>query len=219
MGAVIIADAADPGHLAAAGRESYDGTDELQPEMEKPKSAPAMIARSFERVMELYKKEKVNPPRFAHPAADPDLLLALLVIFVTQSCAMRPSSARSRIFGADPTSIFNMFGLLPWSAPIRTASGADLHRILPLLLGISMWLQQKLNPAPTDPAADDLCLVAGCSCSCWADLPLVLLSLDREQRDHLLAVPDHAQPGYTPDLVGNIKGGFKKTPKDAEKKK
>ncbi|MBA4323627.1 MAG: membrane protein insertase YidC, partial [Rhodobacter sp.] len=52
----------------------------------------------------------------------------------------------------DPSSIFNFFGLMPWDAP---AQGSILHLIfigiLPILLGITMWMQQKLNPAPTDP--------------------------------------------------------------------
>ena len=52
----------------------------------------------------------------------------------------------------DPSSLFNLFGLMPWAAPV---SGSTLHAVfiglLPIVLGISMWLQQKLNPAPTDP--------------------------------------------------------------------
>jgi YidC/Oxa1 family membrane protein insertase len=52
----------------------------------------------------------------------------------------------------DPTSILNLFGLLPWASP---EVGTLLHfvslGVLPILLGISMWFQQKLNPAPADP--------------------------------------------------------------------
>ena len=46
----------------------------------------------------------------------------------------------------DPTSIFNLFGLIPWDPPSFLIIG-----IWPILMGLSMWVQQKLNPAPADP--------------------------------------------------------------------
>ena len=46
----------------------------------------------------------------------------------------------------DPTSIFNLFGLIPWDPPSFLIIG-----IWPILMGLSMWIQQKLNPAPADP--------------------------------------------------------------------
>ena len=46
----------------------------------------------------------------------------------------------------DPTSVFNLFGLLPYDVPSFLVIGA-----LPIAMGLSMWAQQKLNPAPTDP--------------------------------------------------------------------
>ncbi|MBL9053995.1 MAG: YidC/Oxa1 family membrane protein insertase, partial [Tabrizicola sp.] len=52
----------------------------------------------------------------------------------------------------DPSSIMNLFGILPWAGPEpHTLMATIFLGILPLILGISMWLQQKLNPAPTDP--------------------------------------------------------------------
>jgi YidC/Oxa1 family membrane protein insertase len=47
---------------------------------------------------------------------------------------------------ADPTSIFNFFGLIPWTPPDFMIIGA-----WPVLMGLTMWLQQRLNPQPTDP--------------------------------------------------------------------
>ena len=47
---------------------------------------------------------------------------------------------------ADPTTIFNLFGLIPWDPPSFMIIG-----IWPILMGASMWVQQKLNPAPADP--------------------------------------------------------------------
>jgi YidC/Oxa1 family membrane protein insertase len=50
-----------------------------------------------------------------------------------------------------PTALFNLFGLLPWDAPDPTSFIAILSiGVFPILMGITMWLQQKLNPAPTD---------------------------------------------------------------------
>ena len=46
----------------------------------------------------------------------------------------------------DPTSLFNLFGLIPWDPP-----GFMIIGIWPILMGASMWVQQKLNPAPADP--------------------------------------------------------------------
>jgi YidC/Oxa1 family membrane protein insertase len=46
----------------------------------------------------------------------------------------------------DPTTIFNLFGLLPWTPPQFLMIG-----ILPLLMGASMWVQMRLNPTPPDP--------------------------------------------------------------------
>ena len=46
----------------------------------------------------------------------------------------------------DPTSLFNLFGLIPWDPPTFLMIGA-----WPILMGLSMWVQQKLNPTPPDP--------------------------------------------------------------------
>jgi YidC/Oxa1 family membrane protein insertase len=46
----------------------------------------------------------------------------------------------------DPTSLFNLFGLIPWTPPEFLLIG-----VWPLIMGATMWLQQKLNPAPADP--------------------------------------------------------------------
>ena len=51
-----------------------------------------------------------------------------------------------RLVGQDPTTLFNLFGLIPWDPP-----GFMIIGIWPILMGVSMWVQQKLNPAPADP--------------------------------------------------------------------
>ncbi|MBM3582515.1 MAG: membrane protein insertase YidC, partial [Alphaproteobacteria bacterium] len=47
---------------------------------------------------------------------------------------------------ADPTTIFNLFGLIPWQPPAILMVG-----VWPIIMGVTMWLQQKMNPQPTDP--------------------------------------------------------------------
>ncbi len=75
------------------------------------------------------------------------------VIFVTLELRHAPWLAGSRPFGAGPVHLLNLFGLLPWAGPGQGTFAAQLLvPILAILLGISMWMQQKLNPAPADPA-------------------------------------------------------------------
>ena len=90
------------------------------------------------------------------------------MIFVTIELRHAPFFGPFQDLSApDPTSIMNLWGLLPYAAPEPGSMLALIFiGILPLL-GISMFLQQKLNPAPTDPTQNDLCGCLG-SCSCWA---------------------------------------------------
>jgi YidC/Oxa1 family membrane protein insertase len=114
----------------------------------------------------------------------------------------------------DPSSIFNLFGLLPWDAPEPTSLLALIFiGVLPILLGISMWLQQKLNPQPTDPT----------QAAIFAWLPWVFMFMLGGFASGLLVywiannTITFAQQyiimkrhGYTPDLFGNIKSSFKR---------
>ena len=104
--------------------------------------------------MELYKKNKVNPAAGCLPILPqiPIFFSLYKVIFVTLE--LRHASwfgPFQDLSAPDPTSFMNLFGLLPWGAPEPVSIMAlSLIGILPLLLGISMWMQQILNPAPTE---------------------------------------------------------------------
>ncbi|MGI9389753.1 MAG: membrane protein insertase YidC [Boseongicola sp.] len=129
---------------------------ELQPEMEKLKERAGDDRQKLQQeMMALYKKEKVNPASGCLPILlqIPIFFSLYKVIFVTIELRHAPFFGPFQDLSApDPTSIWNVFGLFPWSAPEPTTILALIFiGILPLLLGISMWLQQKLNPAPTDP--------------------------------------------------------------------
>jgi YidC/Oxa1 family membrane protein insertase len=106
-------------------------------------------------MMKLYKENKVNPAAGCLPILIqiPIFFALYKVIFVTLELRHAPWVGWIRDLSApDPSSIINLFGLLPWGSP---EVGSFLHLfalgVLPICLGVSMWLQQKLNPAPTDP--------------------------------------------------------------------
>ncbi len=129
---------------------------ELQPEMEAIKERAGEDRQKLQReMMELYRTRKVNPAAGCLPILIqiPIFFALYKVIFVTIELRHAPFFGWLKDLSApDPSSLYNFFGLLPWDAP---ATGSLLHLIfigaLPILLGITMWLQQKLNPAPTDP--------------------------------------------------------------------
>jgi YidC/Oxa1 family membrane protein insertase len=129
---------------------------ELQPEMEKLKERAGDDRMKMQKeMMELYKREKVNPAAGCLPILlqIPIFFSLYKVIFVTIELRQQPFFGWIRDLSApDPSSLYNLFGLLPWDAPEPTSFLALIFiGLMPLLLGISMWLQQKLNPAPTDP--------------------------------------------------------------------
>ncbi|MCL4111688.1 UNVERIFIED_CONTAM: hypothetical protein GTU68_023644 [Idotea baltica] len=129
---------------------------ELQPQMEKIKEKAGDDRQKLQQeMMALYKKEKVNPASGCLPILMqiPIFFSLYKVIFVTLELRHAPWFGPFQDLSApDPTSIMNFFGLLPLASPEPGSIIALVFiGILPLLLGISMWMQQKLNPAPTDP--------------------------------------------------------------------
>ena len=100
-------------------------------------------------MMELYKKEKINPLAGCWPILlqIPVFFALYKVLFVTLE--MRHASFYGWIrdlAAPDPTSIFNLFGLLPYEVPAFLLIG-----VWPLLMGITMFLQMRMNPTPPDP--------------------------------------------------------------------
>lgn len=100
-------------------------------------------------LMELYKKEKINPLAGCWPVLIqiPVFFALYKVLFVTIEMRHAPFFGWIRDLAApDPTSIFNLFGLLPFAVPAMLLLG-----VWPILMGITMFVQMKLNPEPTDP--------------------------------------------------------------------
>ena len=100
-------------------------------------------------MMELYKKEKINPLAGCWPILlqIPVFFALYKVLFVTLEMRHAPFYGWIRDLAApDPTSIFNLFGLLPYEVPAFLLIG-----VWPLLMGITMFLQMRMNPTPPDP--------------------------------------------------------------------
>ncbi|MDG1340163.1 MAG: membrane protein insertase YidC [Paracoccaceae bacterium] len=129
---------------------------ELQPEMEKLKEASGDDRQKLQQgMMKLYKDNKVNPASGCVPILlqIPIFFSLYKVIFVTIELRHAEWMGWIRDLSApDPSSILNLFGLLPFNTPEPGSLLFILSLgVLPIILGISMWMQQKLNPAPTDP--------------------------------------------------------------------
>jgi len=106
-------------------------------------------------MMELYKKEKINPLSGCWPVLIqvPVFFALYTVIFISLEMRHAPFFGWIVDLAApDPTNIFTLFGLIPWTPTAIPFIGGLLHLgVWPVIMGITMWVQMKLNPAPTDP--------------------------------------------------------------------
>ena len=122
----------------------------LQPEMTRLKELHKDDKMKLQQeMMALYKKEKVNPVSGCLPIfiQIPFFFAIYKVLFVTLEMRHQPFFGWIKdLSEKDPTSIFNLFGLIPWDPPSFLIIG-----IWPCLMGLTMYLQQKLNPTPPDP--------------------------------------------------------------------
>ena len=191
---------------------------ELQPEMEKLKERCGDDKQKMQQeMMALYKKEKVNPASGCLPILMqvPIFFSLYKVIFVTIELRHAPWIGWIRDLSApDPSSILNLFGLLPFAPPDPGSMLAIVSLgVMPIILGISMWLQQKLNPAPTDPSQAMI----------FAWMPWVFMFMLGSFASGLVLywitnnTITFAQQymimrshGYKPDILGNMFGGRNK---------
>jgi YidC/Oxa1 family membrane protein insertase len=173
-----------------------------------------------QEMMALYKREKVNPAAGCLPILlqIPIFFSLYKVIFVTLDLRHAPFIGWIHDLSApDPTSILNLFGLLPWAAPGPTSLLFILSiGVWPILMGISMWLQMKLNPAPTDKTQAMI----------FAWMPWVFMFMLGRFASGLVVywVANNLitftqqytimrTQGVQPNVLGNILGRFKKTRK------
>jgi YidC/Oxa1 family membrane protein insertase len=191
---------------------------ELQPEIEKLKEKTGDDKAKLQReMMVLYKEKKVNPAAGCLPMffQIPIFFSLYKVIYVTIELRQAPFFGWIRDLSApDPSTWMNLFGLLPWGAPAEgTLLASASLGLLPLLLGITMWLQQKLNPAPADPSQKMI----------FAWMPwvfmfmlghfasgLVLYYITNNSLTFTQQYIIMRRHGHKPDIFGNILSSFKR---------
>ena len=122
----------------------------LQPEMARLKDLHKDDKVKLQQaIMALYKKEQINPASGCLPVLIqiPFFFAIYKMLFISLEMRHQPFFGWIKDLSAsDPTTIFNLFGLLPFTPPSFLIIG-----IWPILMGLTMFVQQKLNPAPTDP--------------------------------------------------------------------
>ncbi len=196
---------------------------ELQPEMQAMKERAGDDKQKLQKdMMALYKEKKVNPASGCLPILlqIPIFFSLYKVIFVTIELRHAPFFGWIQDLSApDPTSFMNLFGLMPWDAPgTDSFIGILSIGVFPILMGVTMWMQQKLNPAPTDKTQAQI----------FAWMPWVFMFMLGRFASGLVVywVANNTitftqqylimrSQGVKPDVFGNILSGFRKS-KDAE---
>ncbi len=175
-------------------------------------------------MMELYKKEKINPLSGCWPILIqiPVFFSLYTVIFISLEMRHAPFFGWIVDLAApDPTNIFTLFGLIPWNPVALPVVGGLLHLgIWPLLMGVTMWVQMKLNPPPPDPTQAMI----------FNWMPIIFTFMLGTfpaglviywAWNNLLSVTQQwfimKRHGAEVDLLGNITASFKRKPKVEEK--
>jgi YidC/Oxa1 family membrane protein insertase len=128
----------------------------VQPQLQALKERyPDDKVKQQQEMMEIYKKEKINPIAGCLPVAlqIPVFFSLYKVLFVTIEMRHAPFFGWIKDLSApDPTNLFNLFGLLPFDPTHVPLFGYYLVLgVWPIIMGITMWFQMKLNPTPPDP--------------------------------------------------------------------
>ena len=182
-------------------------------------------AAQQQAMMELYKKEKINPLSGCWPVLIqiPVFFSLYTVIFISLEMRHAPFFGWIVDLAApDPTNIFNLFGLIPFNPTTIPVIGGLLHLgVWPVIMGITMWVQMKLNPPPPDPTQAMI----------FNWMPIVFTFMLGTfpaglviywAWNNLLSVTQQwfimKRHGAEVDLVGNILATFKRKPKPADTK-
>ncbi len=136
--------------LASKQYASMANMKRMQPKMEELKAKHGDDRMALQQaMMALYKEEKINPIAGCWPVLlqIPVFFALYKVIYVTIEMRHAPFFGWIQDLSApDPTSLFNLFGLLPYDVPHFLLIG-----VWPLIMGITMFLQMRMNPTPPDP--------------------------------------------------------------------
>ncbi|MDR1236115.1 MAG: membrane protein insertase YidC [Holosporaceae bacterium] len=144
--------------LANKSYRSMNRMSALQPKMQElRKKYEGDNAKLGAAISEMYKKEKINPLGGCLPILlqSPVLFALYKVLYISIEMRQAPFIWWIHDLSApDPLSIFNLFGLIPVNLPGFLQIG-----IWPLLMGLTMLLQQKMSPAPADPAQANMMMI------------------------------------------------------------
>ncbi|WP_200893644.1 MULTISPECIES: membrane protein insertase YidC [Rhizobium] len=136
--------------LASKQYASMANMKRMQPKMEELKAKHGDDRMAMQQaMMQLYKEEKINPVAGCWPMLlqIPVFFALYKVIYVTIEMRHAPFFGWIHDLSApDPTSLFNLFGLLPYDVPHFLMIG-----VWPLVMGVTMFLQMRMNPTPPDP--------------------------------------------------------------------
>ena len=128
----------------------------VQPQMKELRERyPDDKQKQQQELMALYKREKINPVAGCLPIVVqiPVFFSLYKVLFITIEMRHAPFFGWIHDLSApDPTNVFTLFGLLPYDPMMIPMVGHFLHLgIWPLIMGVTMWVQMKLNPQQPDP--------------------------------------------------------------------
>ena len=143
-------------NLANKSYESMAKMKSVQPQLAALKERyPDDRQKQQQEMMEIYRKEKINPIAGCLPIAlqIPVFFSLYKVLFITIEMRHAPFYGWIKDLSAhDPTNLFNLFGLLPFDPTHIPVIGFYLALgVWPIIMGITMWFQMKLNPTPPDP--------------------------------------------------------------------
>lgn len=142
--------------LANKSYKSMANMKKVQPQMEELKKQHGDDRQGLQKaMMELYKREKINPVAGCWPVLlqIPVFFALYKVLYVSIEMRHAPFFGWIQDLSApDPTSVFNLFGLLPYDPTALPILGGLLALgVWPLIMGITMFLQMRMNPTPPDP--------------------------------------------------------------------
>jgi YidC/Oxa1 family membrane protein insertase len=141
--------------LANRSYKSMSRMKKLQPEVKRLRERyQDDKQRQNQEMMALYKREKVNPAAGCLPIVVqiPVFFALYKVLYIAIEMRQAPFFGWIQDLSVrDPTSIVNLFGALPWGVPTTGYLAMLNIGLWPLIMGVTMWLQQKLNPSPPDP--------------------------------------------------------------------
>ncbi len=204
--------------LASKQYASMANMKKVQPKMEELKKKHGDDRMALQQgMMQLYKEEKINPIAGCWPILFqiPVFFALYKVIYVTIEMRHAPFFGWIQDLSApDPTSLFNLFGLLPFAVPHALMIG-----VWPLIMGITMFLQMRMNPTPPDPTQAML----------FTWMPLVFTFMLSSfpaglviywAWNNTLSITQQAfimkRHGAKIELFDNLKGLFSRKPKPAE---